>query len=357
MKLHLTSLLISLSLAGGAVVAKPMVSSAAEEQATRMAQVYPLRGQYPRGSLHLQQELAVIGAPHPLQLAASKNHQFVGKHAGERPVLPNRHFILKTPKRNKQPNEIKGFCSLTICRTTLLPPTREEPGDLYRYYYYSPRQDGQQACLLFRALIMRGNHEAVLRVESHNLRTVRLKLWFPYRKSYVSEMDLDPGESLRLSIPTDPGWPRQNAPELHFMGFKHESVSPESSQDVKQQRMHSNTLNLNASPWQSHSQPIEHHLSSTSSYHNPPVQSSNVGTELIRPFQTPQLEHLVSFPPSSSDFSKSLSGLVSTVLPESGPLVRTSGSSEEDQLGFVTPLTFEFMDFPSVSEIDQVHGE
>ncbi|KAA1116145.1 hypothetical protein PGT21_002223 [Puccinia graminis f. sp. tritici] len=332
-----------------------MVPSAAEKQATRMSQVYPHSGQDPRGS-HLQRDLE-FGAPYPWPLTGSKNPQFVGKHAAERPVLPNRHFMLKTPKRNKQPNlnQVKGICSLTICRSTFLPPAREEPGDLYRYYYYSARKDGEKACLLFKALIMRGNYEAVLRVESRNLRAVRLKLWFPYRKRYLSEMDLDPGQSLRLSIPTDPGWPRQNAPQLHFMGFKQESVAPESSQDVLK-RMHSSTLNLNASPWQSPSQPIEHRLASTSSYHNPPVQASNASTELIKPFQSTHLEHSVSFLPSSSDFAN-LSGFASTVLPESVQLVRTSGISEDDRLGFVTPLTFDFLDSLSGSELDQVHGE
>ncbi|KAA1107093.1 hypothetical protein PGT21_001964 [Puccinia graminis f. sp. tritici] len=311
-----------------------------------MAKAHPYIGQLPSGdhSKHL-----VSGPPLPSQLAASSSHPFVGKHATG-PDPSKRHFILNRAVPKMGPNQVKGHCSLTICGTTgSMGPALEEPGNRYRYYYYSVTRDWLNADLLFKALIMRGRGEAVLRIESHNPRTVVIKLWYPYQRTFSSNIDLGPGQSMRFGIPIGVGWPTKNAPELHFMGYKDELVP---SVYNSQKGMQSNPLSLNVPHWQ---QPIKHHLPPTSaSYNYHPVQSNHAGTELTRPFQNIQLKHMSTVPPPSMDLTNALPSFASTFL-ESDQLVRTPGSSEEDHLGFVTPLTFEYL--PSGSARDQADEE
>jgi hypothetical protein len=231
-------------------------------------------------------------------------------------------------------------------------PALEEPGNRYRYVYYSVTRDWLNADLLFKSVIMRGHREAVLRIESHNTRAVVIKLWYPFQRTFSSNIDLGPGQSLRVGIPIGLGWPQTNAPELHFMGYKDELVPSVYSQNVLE-GMQSYPLSLNVPHWPQIAQPIKHPLPSTWSHDYHPVQSNNAGMELIRPFQNIQpMRHMGTVPAASLDFTNSLPGFAPTFL-ESDQLFRTPGSSEEDHLGFVTPLTFEFL--PSGSGHEQAH--
>jgi hypothetical protein len=154
---------------------------------------------------------------------------------------------------------------------------------------------------------MNGSRQAFLRLESCSDRIVTLKVWYPYLNTDRPAFDLHPRQSLALEVPKNAEWPRQNAPVLHFIGFKDDPSAHWGG---------------NLPQWQQNQ--YHHQLSAASPEYRPRQPYNNVDDQLARSFHNIQLAPAGSHPTTYGS---------------------TSEFNEDDHLGFVhTPVTFEYID-------------